>query len=84
MGENFYIEKFSFLNKAFEDKLQKTMRSFIINNNKRVDGRGCDDIREILCEVGLIPRVHGSGLFTGETQSLAVVTMGALDGRSIS
>ena len=39
---------------------------------------GVDEIREISCEVGLIPRVHGSGLFTrGETQSLAVVTLGA-------
>jgi len=77
-GESFYAEKFSFLNKAFEDKLQKTMRALIINENRRVDGRGVDDIREISCEVGLIPRVHGSGLFTrGETQSLAVVTLGA-------
>ncbi len=62
-GESFYAEKFSFLNKAFEDKLQKTMRALIINENRRVDGRGgVDDIREISCEVGLIPRVHGSGL----------------------
>ena len=46
-GESFYAEKFSFLNKAFEDKLQKTMRALIINENRRVDGRGVDDIRRL-------------------------------------
>ena len=77
-SEAFYLEKSYFLSKAFEDKVQELMRKMIINENRRVDGRTIDDIRDISCEVGLIPRVHGSALFTrGETQSLAVVTLGA-------
>ncbi|PNR95363.1 polyribonucleotide nucleotidyltransferase [Petrotoga sp. 9PWA.NaAc.5.4] len=77
-SEAFYLEKSYFLSKAFEDKVQELMRKMIIDENRRVDGRTIDDIRDISCEVGLIPRVHGSALFTrGETQSLAVVTLGA-------
>jgi len=77
-SENFYEDKKRFLHNAFEDKLQKTMRNMIVQQNKRVDGRTTDEIRNINCEVGLIPRVHGSALFTrGETQSLGTVTLGA-------
>jgi len=74
----FFEDKKRFLEKAFEEKLQETMRKMIIQENKRVDGRTCDEIRDITCEVGVIPRVHGSALFTrGETQSLGTVTLGA-------
>jgi polyribonucleotide nucleotidyltransferase len=74
----FFEDKKRFLENAFEEKLQESMRKMIINENKRVDGRTCDEIRDITCEVGLIPRVHGSALFTrGETQSLGTVTLGA-------
>lgn len=52
----------------------------ILENGARADGRGPSDIRPITCEVGILPRTHGSALFTrGETQSLAVATLGTRD-----
>src|SRR5207247_768353 len=52
----------------------------ILEHGKRADGRGPADIRPITCEVGILPRAHGSALFTrGETQALAVVTLGTSD-----
>ncbi|MDP2913031.1 MAG: polyribonucleotide nucleotidyltransferase, partial [Candidatus Omnitrophota bacterium] len=56
---------------------EEEVRKFIKVNRKRVDGRRFDEIRPIACEVGLLPRTHGSGLFTrGQTQSLSVTTLG--------
>ncbi len=56
---------------------KKTMRRQILDEGKRADGRGLDDIRQITSEVGVLPRTHGSALFTrGQTQALAVVTLG--------
>jgi len=53
------------------------VRAMIINENKRLDGRGLTDIRPIDCEISLLPRTHGSALFTrGQTQALGVVTLG--------
>ena len=53
------------------------VRSMILDGKIRADGRGPTDIRPITCEVGMLPRTHGSSLFTrGETQALAVVTLG--------
>ncbi|TLY21811.1 MAG: polyribonucleotide nucleotidyltransferase [Nitrospirae bacterium] len=53
------------------------VRKMILERGKRADGRGPADIRPITCEVGILPRAHGSALFTrGETQALAVVTLG--------
>jgi polyribonucleotide nucleotidyltransferase len=53
------------------------VRQSILENRKRADGRGPSDIRPITCEVSVLPRAHGSALFTrGETQALAVVTLG--------
>ncbi|MFQ6007492.1 MAG: polyribonucleotide nucleotidyltransferase [Candidatus Zixiibacteriota bacterium] len=53
------------------------MRNMILKENYRIDGRGPDDIREITCEVGILPRAHGSALFTrGQTQALVAVTLG--------
>jgi polyribonucleotide nucleotidyltransferase len=53
------------------------MRLAILQENKRIDGRTCDQIRPINIELGLLPRTHGSALFTrGETQSIAVATLG--------
>ena len=59
-------------------KLQKVcVREMIYNEHKRVDGRALDEIRPLSCEVGVLPRVHGSGLFTrGQTQVLSVATLG--------
>jgi DNA polymerase III epsilon subunit family exonuclease len=57
---------------------KKTVRRVVIDEGIRIDGRGLTDIRPITVEVGLIPRAHGSGLFTrGETQALTVATLGA-------
>ncbi len=56
------------------------VRDMILEKKVRADGRGPSDIRPITCEVGFLPRTHGSALFTrGETQSLAVVTLGSTD-----
>ena len=53
------------------------MRAIIVDEGVRVDGRAMDELRPISCETGILPRVHGSALFTrGETQSLAVTTLG--------
>ncbi|MBL7083552.1 MAG: polyribonucleotide nucleotidyltransferase [Candidatus Aminicenantes bacterium] len=62
-------------------KIQKKLvRDLILNEGKRVDGRGVDEIRPISIEVGLLPRTHGSALFTrGETQCLATVTLGTFE-----
>jgi len=56
---------------------KEAVRKFIIEKKRRVDGRRFDEIRQITCEVGVLPRTHGSGLFTrGQTQSLSVTTLG--------
>ena len=58
-------------------KLQKKIVRNWLYEGKRVDGRGLDDIRPLAAEVGLLPRVHGSGLFTrGQTQVLSIATLG--------
>ncbi len=61
-------------------KLQKfVVRRWLLDEQKRVDGRKMDQIRPLAAEVGLIPRVHGSGLFTrGQTQVLTIATLGAV------
>jgi DNA polymerase III epsilon subunit family exonuclease len=57
---------------------KKTVRRVVVDEGIRIDGRGLTDIRPITVEVGLIPRAHGSGLFTrGETQALTVATLGS-------
>jgi len=57
---------------------KKILRESILKNGVRIDGRSCEEIREISCEVGLLPRAHGSGLFTrGGTQVLSSVTLGS-------
>ncbi|MCL2764157.1 MAG: polyribonucleotide nucleotidyltransferase [Treponema sp.] len=63
----------------FEDMAYDILRSSILNNSRRVDGRGLEDIRDISCEVGILQRTHGSALFTrGETQALCVTTLGTV------
>ncbi len=61
-------------------KLQKyIVRRWILDEGRRVDGRGLNDIRPLAAEVALLPRVHGSGLFTrGQTQVMSIVTLGAM------
>ena len=56
------------------------VRTAILKDKKRIDGRGLADVRQIQCEVGVLPRTHGSALFTrGETQALVVTTLGMSD-----
>ena len=62
---------------AYEDAKYHLMRNLITSKHVRIDGRKLDQVRPITCEVGVLPRVHGSALFTrGETQGLATVTIG--------
>ena len=62
---------------AYELVFKEVMRRHIIDTGKRVDGRALDTIRPLSCEVGLLPRTHGSALFNrGETQVLTTVTLG--------
>ncbi len=63
--------------KIFECLLREKVRKIILETGKRLDGRGKEEIRPIECEVGLLPRNHGSALFTrGQTQCLASLTLG--------
>jgi len=71
--------------KSALEKLEKTkVRKTILEEGKRVDGRSFTDIREIGCNVGILPRTHGSGLFTrGQTQSLSVTTLGTSEDEQV-
>jgi polyribonucleotide nucleotidyltransferase len=63
---------------AFDELKRKCFRDLVIQRERRIDGRGLKDIRPIACEVEVLPRTHGSALFTrGETQALVVATLGA-------
>jgi len=65
------------IKKALSEVEEENVRRYIIEKKRRVDGRRFDEIRQISCEVGVLPRTHGSGLFTrGQTQSLSVTTLG--------
>ncbi|MDY6915357.1 MAG: polyribonucleotide nucleotidyltransferase [Candidatus Cloacimonadota bacterium] len=62
---------------ALDTAFKQSVRDAILYNHHRADGRSLDDIRPITCEIDILPKVHGSALFTrGETQSLATVTLG--------
>ncbi|HKM84460.1 MAG TPA: polyribonucleotide nucleotidyltransferase, partial [Candidatus Acidoferrum sp.] len=70
-------EKLTFTKRAFERLREEIFRDEVLKARRRPDGRAFDQIRQITCEVGLLPRVHGSALFTrGETQALATLTLG--------
>lgn len=65
------------LNSIVEDLKYRLSREMVLSKKSRIDGRGLTDIRPITCEVSLLPRTHGSGVFTrGETQVLGTVTLG--------
>lgn len=65
------------IKKALSKVEEDNIRLYMIQKKKRVDGRRFDEVRQITCEVGVLPRTHGSGLFTrGQTQSLSVTTLG--------
>jgi polyribonucleotide nucleotidyltransferase len=70
-------EKLVLTKRAFERLREDLFRAEVLKAKRRPDGRAFDEIRKITCEVGLLPRVHGSALFTrGETQALATLTLG--------
>src|SRR6056300_1437369 len=68
------------VNDELKNLEKKIVRTDILKNKKRIDGRGLADVRAIECEVGVLPRTHGSALFTrGETQAIVVTTLGTSD-----
>ncbi len=76
-AEKFPEEQRGMVKKIIEEYRTKRFRENVINNGIRIDGRKVDEIRPIVCEVGVLPRVHGSALFRrGETVSLCTVTLG--------
>jgi len=63
---------------AFEDRVRSEIRSSILEQGRRIGGRSLTEIRPISCEIGLLPRTHGSALFTrGQTQVLTITTLGS-------
>ncbi len=70
-------EKAPLVERYYHNEEKEAMRNMILDEGIRLDGRVCDQVRPIWCEVGYLPRAHGSAIFTrGETQSLATVTLG--------
>ena len=68
------------VNSELKNLEKKIVRTDILKNKNRIDGRGLADVRPIMCEVGILPRVHGSALFTrGETQAIVTTTLGTSD-----
>lgn len=75
-GEELKFSKVD-VSSAYKELLSSMLRKMILSQGKRLDGRGVTDIRDIFIEQSILPRTHGSSLFTrGETQSLAVCTLG--------
>ena len=78
LGEEF-PDDINHLSGVFKNIEKATMRRRVLDDGVRADGRGLNDVRDISCEVGLLPRAHGSALFTrGQTQALAVITLGSV------
>src|SRR3982751_736658 len=68
------------ISQAFDYVQKKAFRKSILEKQKRMDGRGYQDLRQITCEVGVIPRAHGSAIFQrGETQGLALATLAPIE-----
>ena len=76
-GEELYEEQSKTLDRVFDNVVKEEVRRSITRDKIRPDGRRPDEIRPITCKVGLLPRVHGTGLFTrGQTQVLTALTLG--------
>jgi polyribonucleotide nucleotidyltransferase len=72
-------DKFS-ISQAFDYVQKKAFRISVLDKQKRMDGRGYQDLRQITCEVGVLPRAHGSAIFQrGETQALALATLAPIE-----
>jgi polyribonucleotide nucleotidyltransferase len=73
-----YLDKVKEIKEVFGNTVKKVSRDIVLKENKRIDGRAFDEIRQITCDVGCLPRPHGSALFTrGETQVIGVLTLGS-------
>ena len=73
-----YAERREEVLEALDDLKRRLLRALVLTEGRRVDGRRFDQVRPITCEVGILPRTHGSALFTrGETQVLGVLTLGS-------
>jgi len=78
LGERF-PEHIDILGKLFDKALKDRVRQRVVEEGVRIDGRGLKDVRNITVEVGVLPRTHGSGLFTrGQTQALTIATLGTM------
>jgi len=76
LGESFSEDE---INLVFETRLKAAVREKILRTKRHLDGRQSKEIRPISCEVGILPRTHGSGLFArGETQVLTITTLGSI------
>ncbi len=83
LGED-QADKRAALPAVYDGLREKLLRTEILIGGKRLDGRRFDEIRPIACEVGVLPRTHGSALFTrGETQALVIVTLGTSEDAQI-
>jgi polyribonucleotide nucleotidyltransferase len=72
-------EKMKVVSETLDKISKEDIRTLVLEDGIRVDDRDLDEVRPISCEVGLLPRVHGSGLFTrGQTQAMTVATLGAV------
>ena len=79
LGEEEFEKRKQEIGEAVYKLEKKCVRDMIFYEHKRVDGRAIDEIRPLSCEVGLLPRTHGSALFTrGQTQVMSIVTLGML------
>ena len=83
-AKNLYVENEAYtdldVNSQLKNLEKSIVRTDILKNKNRIDGRGLADVRPIMCEVGILPRVHGSALFTrGETQAIVTTTLGTSD-----
>jgi polyribonucleotide nucleotidyltransferase len=78
--EERFPEQEKYIAGVLGDIEKREMRAMVLEQGRRVDGRGHTDIRQVTCETGVLPRAHGSALFTrGETQALASITLGTTD-----
>ena len=78
-GEAAAAEKISDIKDSLYKLEKKCVREMILKEHKRVDGRALDEIRPLSCEVGVLPRVHGSAIFTrGQTQAMSIATLGMI------
>jgi polyribonucleotide nucleotidyltransferase len=81
MGESYPVEQ---LESVFDEVVKGDIRQGVLREGRRLDGRDMTTVRPISCEVGLLPRAHGSGLFSrGETQVMAIATLGTASDEQI-